>query len=480
MKRLLMGLVILCLLPTLALAASPYFIETPASIAPGSNLLFTFFAPEDALCDLIVEDADGEMAAAITQEYEAMFGANSVTWDGTYWGNDVLPGDYTLALIVGEERVETTITVNERAVQEQPPAQVIEEPEEEELPEPEGYYPAMNSPYTCNHENCYWRTPMDIQDEETVWNMLMAPMTVLDGDQKDQVLLRAEPSEDAEVIGEITCYSQGVHVLEHLDNGWSLIECHSSSFTYSKIAAWNAFQQGYVPTRLLKERQVGNTEYAMVVDKLTQRLYIFQNGEIIADLLVSTGLGTEDSPYNETRTGEFFLVSAVGEFPSGKLSCSYGIRFNDGDILHEVPHIKRGDTKVYETTEPKLGSKASHGCIRVQRLKNQDGINMNWIWNKLYKSVAKKNVKLVIWEDYPGRQLEYPDDDLVLYYNDDGGKNYHRGENCYGVRAKFLPLSMFTYGQFAEEPYAALTQCPYCSPVLKVEQIDAINAAHAE
>ncbi|MBQ8537204.1 MAG: L,D-transpeptidase family protein [Clostridia bacterium] len=479
MKRLLVGLLILCLLPVTAWAASPYFIDVPQSVSPGRSFLFTFFAAENALCDLVVIDGSGQMAAAITQEYEAMFGANSIAWDGTYWGEDVDPGEYTLSLTVNGETVTAPLTVTQREMEAVPLVQTIEE-EPEEILQPEGHYPAMDSPYVCDHENCYWRTPMDISDEEAVWNMLMAPMTVIDGEQKDQIFLRAEPSEDSQAIAEITCYSQGVHVLEHLDNGWSLIECYSSSFIYSEIKAWNEFTQGYVPTELLKERQVGNTEFGMVVDKLTQRLYIFQDGQIIADLLCSTGLGTEEDPYNETRSGEFFLVSPVGEFPSGKLSCSYGIRFNDGDILHEVPHIKRGDTKVYETTEPKLGNRASHGCIRVQRLKNQDGINMNWIWNKLYKSVAKKNVKLVIWEDYQGRQLEYPEDDLLLYYNDDGGKNYHRGENCYGVRAKFLPLSIFTYGQFDEEPYASLTQCPYCSPVLKVEQIDAINAAHAE
>jgi len=313
-----------------------------------------------------------------------------------------------------------------------------------------------------------------------VWNALMAPMTVVKGEEKEQVLLRAEPSDDAEAIAEITCYSQGVHVLQNLDNGWSLVEVYSSSFIYSDIKAYNEFVQGYIKTNKLQERKVGNTEYGMVVDKLTQRLYIFKDGKLFTELLCSTGLGTDDAPYNETRSGEFFLVSPVGEFPSGKLYCSYGIRFNDGDILHEVPHLKRASGKVYETTEYKLGSRASHGCIRVQRLRNQDGVNMNWVWNELYKTIAKKNVRLFIWEDYKGRQMEIPADDTLLYYNPNKGTSYHAVPDCIGVREKFLPLTAFTYGELETEKFANLTPCGHCGPVKRLAQIQAINDALTE
>lgn len=62
---------------------------------------------------------------------------------------------------------------------------------------------------------------MDITNEEAVWEVLMQPITVVDGNEKSFVYLRAEPSEDAEAVGEITCSTQGVHVLENLENGWS-------------------------------------------------------------------------------------------------------------------------------------------------------------------------------------------------------------------------------------------------------------------
>ena len=34
---------------------------------------------------------------------------------------------------------------------------------------------------TCGKPYCYWETPMDISDPETIWNVLIQPMTVVDG-----------------------------------------------------------------------------------------------------------------------------------------------------------------------------------------------------------------------------------------------------------------------------------------------------------
>lgn len=86
--------------------------------------------------------------------------------------------------------------------------------------------------------------------------------------------------------------------------------------------------------------------------------------------------------------------------------------------------------------------------------------------------------KLVIWEDLPGRQLLYPDPDTPLYYNPEGGKNYHAAEACYGVRDEYEPMTMFTYGELGTGNYSSLTACPYCVPPRTIEEIDAINEAH--
>ena len=135
---------------------------------------------------------------------------------------------------------------------------------------------------------------------------------------------------------------------------------------------------------------------------------------MIATLLCSTGLvqwnGSKYQPYNETRSGEFLLINMTGQLTSDRLICSYAIRFNGGDEVHEVPHQENRDgTNNYKSTEPKLGTKCSHGCIRVQRLKTPEGINMAWIYNLVNSENLCGKVKVVIWEDWQGRQLPEPD-----------------------------------------------------------------------
>lgn len=92
---------------------------------------------------------------------------------------------------------------------------------------------------TCGHEHCFWETTMDITNEEAIWAMLTQPMTVLSGDPRAQTRVYARPDASSEAVGEVTCMSQGIHVLEKLDSGWSRIECYSSSFKGSQVEAWN-------------------------------------------------------------------------------------------------------------------------------------------------------------------------------------------------------------------------------------------------
>ena len=329
---------------------------------------------------------------------------------------------------------------------------------------------------SCGKPNCYWETPMDYTNEAAMWAMLTAPMTVIDGDFRTQVYLREEPSADSKAIGDITRASQGVHVLEHLDNGWTKIECYSSSFAGSKTKAWNQLLVGYVETDTLKEVEV-RTEYGLVVDKLTQRLYIYQDGKLFDELAVSTGLGTKADPENETRSGEYMLYSPTGQFASEPFLCNYGLRYNDGDLLHEIPHLPREDgSEDYSRTEGKLGQRASHGCIRVQRKRTEKGVNMKWIWNNMYK---KMKIRLVIWEDWTGRYIPAPAEDTPLYYNPKGGKNYHDSPTCYGVLDKYEPMTAFTYGELETDPYHELDACTYCIPPRREVDILEINLAHA-
>ena len=320
----------------------------------------------------------------------------------------------------------------------------------------EGVFTPSGESAADENDRSYWVTPMDITNEEAVWAMLMADSFVLKGDQQEQVVLRAEKSESSEAGGEVTCYSQGVQLLSGDEDGWTRIRCYSSSFHDTVTEKWNELTEGWVPTSRIV-RQIPDRGMGLVVDKLTQRLYVFRDGKLFSTLRVSTGLPNEKQPYNETRSGEFFLVSRVGDFKSDNMTCEKAIRFNSGDLLHQVPYI--GSDKDYDICEAKLGERASHGCIRVQRKRTPEGVNMTWIWNNY-----KKFTKIVIWEDVEGRTIPETGPETVVYYNPKNGKNYHLRAACYGVRDEYEPMTAITWAELATGKYVKLKPCPYCNP----------------
>ena len=478
-------LVIACLPVYSALGSGTLAMTVmPSHFFAGDTLHIYFTAPERGTANLVVQDSKGAVCATILRDGQVQAGANELTWDGRENGQDLPGGEYTLHLSMEEMSVDMDVVIDGGSGGSQPSG-VVDFQEESALEsnsspvivEKTTMTPAYKSAYPPNpaHENCYWCTPMDIRDEETVWKMLTAPVTIVNGDnQKSQVILREEPNDESNGVGVVTCLSQSVHVLETRDDGWSLVETYSSSFHDSRVKAWNLFVTGYIKTNRLVEKKVSQ-EHGMVIDKLTQELYIFKDGRLFSTLLASTGLYNDRQPYNETRSGEFLIVSRVGEFRSDNMFCSMALRFNSGDLLHEVPHVKNADqTKNYKNTEPKLGTRASHGCIRVQRLRNADGVNMTWLWNNI-----SLNTKMIIWEDYAGRFIPYPDATIPLYYNTNGGSNYHSTARCNGVKDEYLPFDgNFTYGELENASYQKLTRCNYCIPPLRTGEIDAINDAH--
>jgi len=472
-------LAVLMMLSGVALAQSaPQVIQ--CTHTPGEGTLIRYYLPEAATITLTVNEGDRQVAS-ILKNRKMIPGNHALELDENFFAGD-MTGNYTLVLTVNgqsytapfgtENTLVTSLAATAMPVATAAPAATpaptaapTQAPVQKAV-----ITPAHESAYNPQHKNCYWCTPMDITDEEAVWNMLIAPIRVVDAEQKEQVILYAEPDASSERLGVVTGASQAVHVLEDLSNGWSLVETYSSSFHDSKVKAWNKFVTGYLKTSQLKT-YTPRTDYGMIVDKLTQRLYIFKDGKLFTELLVSTGLYNERQPYNETRSGEFLIISRTGDFKSDNLICAKALRFNGGDLLHEVPHVLNADgTKNYKNCEPKLGTRASHGCIRVQRLKNSDGINMVWIWNNI-----KVGTKMVVWEDYAGRQLDIPDASTPLYYNPNGGSNYHADAYCKGVKDRYLPLTGFTYGELESGKYAGLTRCGYCVPPLRESEYEELN-----
>ena len=336
--------------------------------------------------------------------------------------------------------------------------------------------PNEHSAVKCDHDVCFWKLEMGHMDEEAIWKVLTQPVTVLTGKQREQVRVLARPDEDCkDYVGVVTCASQAVHVLERGDT-WTLIEAYSSSEEGSAVKVFAEQFQGYVRTDRLKEEEVDQT-YGIVIDKLQQRLYVFKEGKLFTTMLCSTGFAkNKEHLFHETPAGEFLMVSWVGGFQAETLWCAYGIRINSGILVHEVPSREETDRNgvtftSYARCERYLGEKASHGCIRVQRQLTPEGVNAKWLWDNLHR---KPYTKVIIWDDLD-RELTYPSDELLLYYNPKGGTNYHSQPTCSLVKDKYEPMTSFTYGELDEKPYSKLTPCPGCAPQSRREKIDELN-----
>lgn len=316
-------------------------------------------------------------------------------------------------------------------------------------------------------EDCWWcnQENFSLDDDATVWKYLMAEVTVLNADMQQKIYVLDAPNGNRIKTGQYEGFlygtTVGVHVLK-IEGDWALIEGYDMS---------NQFLRGYVKSSLLKKVTPYAT-YGMVVDKQTQRLHLYKDGVKLTELLVSTGLPEEGKAYNETAAGEYLIGSWSGGFWSGNMFCDMGLRFNGGDLLHLVPCLINADgSRNYAPFEPLLGTRASHGCIRVQRRPSAEGISMQWLWDNL-----KRNTKLLIWDD-ADRAMLYPDDDLELYYNPDNGEYYHADQYCHGVKDRHLPLTAFHYVQLRDEPFSKLTPCTACIPPMKPQEIDKHNLA---
>ena len=319
-----------------------------------------------------------------------------------------------------------------------------------------------------------WFGEFDPYDEEAAWERLMQEITVLDVDQKEKIYLSDGPNGKRKTNDEHRGFfygeSVGVKVLEQQD-GWSKIQAYND---YDEI------EEGWVRPGRLKTVEPNRT-WGMIIDKRTQRLYLYKEGRLLTELLVSTGTTKgENEDFCETASGDFLLVSATGGFWSGNLWCDQAIRFNGGDLLHMVPEVYYGEnvgvnpdgTGDFSICERALGSRASHGCIRVQRKANDDGYNHTWLWNNL---MGEKNIKIIVWDD-DGRRLPETDGKTPMYYNPDGGRMFHADQYCPGVKDRYLPLTATTYGELRRYPFTELKPCATCSAPERPEVVESWNA----
>ncbi|MGN0990817.1 MAG: L,D-transpeptidase [Candidatus Ventricola sp.] len=506
-KSMCMFLLALCLMPALAFAAPALervFADEMTLVSGQDGWTFDFYAGEGGT--LAVRLLSGE-----TGEFVCDIGARSVdagngrmAWNGLLAdGSAVLPGEYMVQVQLrnawGEESESSVFSLHifeseqarsenvlDLSLIEAVEAASWDEPEENAVPAEVRAVPQATSFWDMNPDDYDLTNP---EHQQAIWDLMMQPITVLEGEQTENIYITNQPGISARpykenCAGELHGQSQGVHVLEENVDGYALIEAYTNDGTKTENSYMESIAaskvQGYVKASRLYQ-VTPSDKYALLIDKLRQKLYVFEAGKIVTSLDVSTGKNTKSQPYNETPAGEFITVSRVGDFKAGSSTIGrFAIRINGGTLLHEVLHDVGADgkTKIYTNYEPQLGYKASHGCIRIPRRKNADGFNMEWFWNNL-----ELKTKVFIWED-KGRQMyapELPDPDLQLYRNPNGGSNYHIDENCSGVKEQYLPLTGdFTYADLDKAEFGKLTPCVYCGAPQTKQELYKRYAASAE
>jgi len=207
-----------------------------------------------------------------------------------------------------------------------------------------------------------------------IWEKMTAPATVVDIANISHQRVYSIPDSDGKVLGTLHGQSQALSVLEIRDQ-------------WVRISAWNhergAKVEGWVPRKVLKV-VMPQTEYGLLVDKKEQTLTLYQRGEKVDVLLVSTGRMEKQQLYQETAAGSFLTNYHMSDYSTNGLKYDFVIRYDGGNLLHQIPYAwSESGKKDMIPGELYLGCKASHACIRVQEMPSEKGINAYWFWTHL-------------------------------------------------------------------------------------------------
>lgn len=234
--------------------------------------------------------------------------------------------------------------------------------------------------------------PSMADSDEDIWQMMMEPSAVIGlSSATAHQKVYALPDKNSQVLGTLHGLSQAVQVVALGEDGWA------------RITAWNHEDgspvDGYVPAELLTMVEP-NREYGLLLDKNTQTMAVFHQGKRLTTLDVSTGLMAKNKLFRETPAGVYLTLEHMTGFASESFHYEYPIRYDGGNLLHQLGMKKRGGRKDFSLQAPELGSKASHGCIRLPSRVNADGINAYWLWTHL-----PYHTRLIILDDPEQRVL---------------------------------------------------------------------------
>ncbi len=283
-------------------------------------------------------------------------------WNGTSdRGQEVLPGEYILrvaAAAAADEAAEHPLTIL-AAPEEDPPL-------------------CLNDPYQFPPAG----------GTEAVWDFLTSPVWVPVGYEGNGLHVFSAPDKHSAEVGVITCATVAVSVLDLSVDGWVRIGCYRNKDA--------AYTEGWVPREALRYQRV-NGHIALVIDKASQRLTVWADGTPLGTVRISTGDPVSSGkPLGETQAGVYLTGTRLEGFSTDGYRFSSVIRFESSNLLHSIGFTRTdGYPMDYSDHAAELGTKASHGCIRVdvQADGENNGINIWWIWTHV-----QRNTKVFIIE----------------------------------------------------------------------------------
>ena len=256
--------------------------------------------------------------------------------------------------------------------------------------------PPFRFPITVKHEPPP-QLPVSVSDPalflpdagDDIWSVLMAPITVVDIGRLQHQNIYAAPDQNSAVLGTLHGQTHGVIVLE-------------LGTAYARIGTWRQedgdYVEGYVPKNKLKN-VYPNPHYGLLVDKNAQTLQVWQDGALLGTLPVSTGLMAPGKLHRETLAGAFLTGDRIISFLDEGYQYNYALRIDGGNLIHSLGCRLAGGKYNYSEQLALIGSKASHGCVRVDPRPGENGLNIYWLWTHL-----PYGTKVLVLDDPEDRQ----------------------------------------------------------------------------
>lgn len=237
-----------------------------------------------------------------------------------------------------------------------------------------------------------WFPAQDATEAE-IWEKLMEPVVIIDAAQMSRGKFYEKPDEKSKLLGSVYGTTVAVRVLE-LGVG-----------KFAKIGAYCSFdgeyREGYILQKYLKTVRP-NAHYAAVLDKKKQTMDVYADGKKLGTMRVSTGLMTGHNYAAETRGGVYLTYDRLTDFHDNGYRYDYAIRIDGPNLIHQIGYTYASAVKAdFSKQQAMLGTKASHGCVRMDNLitENSGGVNAYWCWTHF-----SVRTKIIMIDDTQERQ----------------------------------------------------------------------------